>query len=174
MGCGQWWLDADWYCKFSLLQQASTTITMPVSKGNSHVSIKTAKHLRSALIPRVKTMHPSLQHLQGRNRHPDDWAQFPSACNHVIAVQPRSFHKTSTAPTHTPPKALHRTNGALKQGHSQPSSAWAWALDLLSDISTPVLPKFLHQPQKGVCPTHCVHLEEKAQHFKSCCRVQQP
>lgn len=169
----KWWLDAEWYCKFSLLQQAYTMIAMPVSKENSHVSIKTVKHLRPALTLGVKAMHPSLQHLQGRKRHPDDWAQFPSACNHIIAVQPRSFHKTSTAPTRATPKPLHRTNGALKQGHSQPSCACEWTLDLLPNISTPVFPKFLHQPQKGVCPTHCSP-EEKAQHFKSCRRVQQP
>lgn len=153
-----------------------TTITMPVSKENSHVSIKPEKHLRPALIQGVKAMHPSLQHLQDRKRHPDDWAQFPSACNHITAVQPRSFHRTPSAPTHAmewAPKPLRRTNGALKQGHSQPSSACEGTLALLAHISTTVFPKFLHQPQKGVCPTVCSP-EEKAQHLKSCHRVQSP
>lgn len=161
---------------FPVFQQTYTMIIMPLSKENSHVSIKKVKHLRLVLIPWVKAMHPSLQHLQGRKRHPDDWAQFPSACNHVIAVQPRSFQKTFTAPTHGtewPPNSLCRRNGCLKQGSSQPSSAWEWTLDLLSNISTALFPKFLHQPQKSICPTHCSP-KEKAQHFKSCHRVQQP
>lgn len=70
-------MDSDGYMQadtvsFSPFQQAYTTITMPLSKENSHVSIKTVKHLRAALTPGLKAMHPSLQHWQGRKRHPDD------------------------------------------------------------------------------------------------------
>lgn len=152
---------------FSLFQQAYTMITMPVSKENSHVSIKTVEHLRPALTPGVKAMHPSLPHWQGRRRHPDDWAQFPSVCNHIIAVQPRNFDKHPLHPQR-PQSDLPNPSAewmGLWSEDSQPSSACEWILHLLANISTNGFPKFLHQPQKGVCSP-----EEKAQH----CRLQNP
>lgn len=165
-------LDADWHCQF--LPCSSRQTPWSLSKENSHVSIKTPKHLRPALTPGAKAMHPSLQHLQGRKRHPDEWAQFLSACNHLIAVQPKSSHKN---PRHPPMAQNELPNPfsewtkewmclSLKQGHSQPSSACGWTLDPPSNISTPVFPRSLHHPNR-VFAQHTVHLKGKPSTLKA-------
>lgn len=159
---------------FPLFQQTYTMITTPLSKENSHVSIKRVKHLMLALIPGVKAMHPSLQHLQGRKRHPDDWAQFPSACNHVIAVQPRSFHKTFTA-THTRHSVTSQPpsqNQRCSEARQQPSSACEpW---IFYQTFSRLFSSNSYTSPKRALAQHTVHLKRKPSTSKAATESNNP
>lgn len=113
-------------------------ITVPVSKDNSHVSIKSMKHLSRALrfIPIIsKNYALSLQHLQDRKRPPRLLSSIPNNCvqpHNCCLFQkfPQNIHCTHMChrTTSRPPSQ----NECFSEARKQPAKRCPWTLYLLS------------------------------------------
>lgn len=108
-------------------------------------------------------MELSVQHLQDRKRPPRLLSSIPNNCTQphnrcLVEKFPQNIQCTHTChkTTSQPPSQNECFSEAR---HSQSSSALG-TVSSITNTATAVFPKFLHQPQKDICP-HNVHLHHQ-------------